>query len=262
MEFKVILSADDKSGHLDFLPLVSAGWRKFFDVKIALILISNDANIAETVMKYVDNLCMVPYIDNQWVMCQAKMARLWYACKHGSDVCMFDDIDLVPLQREWRAKIVAQRQPGHLMLVGEEYYESIPHEKGKAPSGMMTAESDLFKEIINPDDLSYPDFFWKWKGTHVFDGREDPTGHEANFSDESLFRVMRSRWDKRDTHIDHIIRSYHYNAPYILDRAQWACDVSVLNAGGYWEGHLSKPPKQYREQLLSIYNYIGIPCNL
>ena len=261
MEFKLILSSDDQSGHLDFLPLVSAGWRKWFDVKIALALLSDNGDFVPWCLQYVDEVTRFPYIPNTWVMCQAKMARLWYGAEHGNDICYFNDMDLVPLQRDWNAQFIKARQPGQLLMVGSDYYDPIPHECGKIPMGMFGGESSLLREFINPSGLNYLDFFWSWKGVKEFDNREDPTGHEACFSDESVVRVMLKRWGKKDQVGVRCTRG-RYNAPNILDRAQWNCDRDTLFGGGYWEGHLPKPPKQNRALLEPLYEYIGIPCNL
>jgi len=260
MEFRLILASDD-GDHLLFLPLVSAAWRKFFDLKISLIIVG-DIFMAERYRmqygQYVDEIKVVPLLDEIRVMNQAKMARLWYTGRHGSDVCLVNDMDLIPLQRKYYAGVIADHKPDTMLLVGGEVYASVAHERGKFPMGATTAESYLWQEIANPNDLPYLEWLRSFYGLHVIDNREDPKGEDCCFSDESLMRVLLLRWARRGTHADHRARGYYW-LDDTVDRARWdLLDVKKLHAGGYYESHMLKPFSENKDRLQVLADYIGI----
>lgn len=259
MEFRLILASDD-GDHLLFLPLVSAAWRKFFDLKISLIIIGNDTkeNYQERCGKYVDEIETVPLLDEIRVMNQAKMARLWYTGRHGSDVCLVNDMDLIPLQRPYYKSIVDAHRPDSMLLVGGEVYADIPHERGKFPMGATTAESYLWQEIANPNDQPYLEWLRGFYGLRVIDSREDPQGEDNCFSDESLFRVLLLNWKRRTTHATYRERGYYWLTDTI-DRARWDLLIpEKLTSGGYFESHMLKPFSKHKEQLQILGDYIGV----
>src|SRR5512147_3014160 len=118
-------------------------------------------------------------------MNQAKMARLWFVGRHGGDLCMVNDMDLIPLQRGYYASIIADHRPDSILFVGGEVYADISHERGKYPMGATTGESHLWQSLVNPTDKPYLDFLRSFYGYRPQDGREDPQGEDNCFSDES-----------------------------------------------------------------------------
>jgi SAM-dependent methyltransferase len=259
-EIVLVLSSDD-GFHLDFLPLVSAAWRKFFpEFKIALVVCGNHTReeYAERCQKYVDYLYAVPLHPGYSRMNTAKMARLWYACQFRGRVVTLNDMDLIPLNRWFYETRYEQYVPGKLMLMGEEVYAGIPHEKGKAPMSALTCESELLSDIVNPKGLDFYHFLIEHTGKWVFDSREDCGNKDGCFLDESLFMAMRSKWSKKDTHVVSILREYN-TVNDTVDRAYWVIDPEKLAAGNYHESHMKKPlhSGMHRDDIRPLAAYIG-----
>lgn len=264
MNFRVILSTDDKR-HAQFIPLACSAWKKFFpECKITVVIVPEKEKV-ETLreqyvqwcdeLRFVENVSELPYPN----VC--KLARMWAAGQYGEEIILVEDMDLVICNRAYTESLLAQRHAGNLMLVGEEVYIGNKRLEGQCPMGKATAESNLWKEIANPQGLNFPDFLAQFKQVRVFheDAGESPYDSAQDFSDESLLRVLVSRWTKKDANIDHVHRNYNIQLD-TLDRAWWRIDKDKLNAGGYYEAHLMKPLWHFvhYEQMLPLFEYIGV----
>lgn len=258
-DFRLILASDD-GYHLSFLPLVSAAYRKFFNCSISLIVVGCDytANYNNRCQEYVDDLIVVspsPMINE---VNNAKMARLWLASQYdNTELLMLNDLDCCPLQSGYYTRKLSRYISGHVMTIGSDVYNDNEHERGKFPIGFLTAQGDVFAEVINPDGYNFCRFVDKWRGSREIDDKEDPELGKCAFSDESLIRLMLTKWNRPDL----IIREAREYTPGVdtIDRSCWHNhNIDKLYRGEYVESHFFKPPERYKAELKLLYDYIGV----
>lgn len=250
----VILSANEHWLYLDFWPMASYAYRTAFPgVRVLLVFLSerhDDDPFVTQLREYGEVVVVAPVRDIPQAA-QTKMVRYWHAARQGSAVCYIDDIDWIPIDREWHADKVAQRKPGSLLLVGQEVYGA-GHD-GQAPASQMTAEGDVFRALFNPDDLEFPSYLKSLGGRSErhqdiysrvnHEGMESTTDQERLpgrylFSDEALIVALRQECPVPVTSA----RRGYEPGKDTIDRACWeSLDLVKLARGGYIGAHTGRP---------------------
>lgn len=258
--FRVILCADD-GYHLDYLPIASAGWRKFFpEFKISLVVVGDRSWLEywNFCGRWVDTLHVVRSIPGARAANLAKIARLWICGNFGQDICTIHDIDFTPLQRDFYASKYIQWKFPYVMTMGKEVYYGNTGEEDKIPMSALTAKSFVFQQIANPDNLSFNELYEYYSKPIIGYTRGDirECCGEGSFSDESLCRAIFDKFG-RENLLD-IERGYNLWTD-TLDRASWKVDRDRLLSGGYLEGHLHKVNTIWeRDRCNVVAEYLGV----
>lgn len=274
---KVVLSCDENPIFMPFIPLVAKAWRKFFpEVKVELAFVTENLkdsryeNMVDVLQGLHPNLNVTcfPTVEGVHPNNLGKVSRLILASEQGESVCLIHDVDSLPLQREYMMKLTEQRKKNTMLCV---HVPEIYGNSGKFPMAPTTAEGHVFKEFINPNNLSYVDLINSWKDMRVFDGKEavnntpDIQYDDRYFSDESLLRVLLSRYghEKRMEMTTNVTRDvgdiiYDWrNCTNIPDRGQWNMwSEEDLFAGKCLEANLKRPLWLYEEDIKPIVEYI------
>jgi hypothetical protein len=249
------LSCDDNPKYFDFWPFVHRAWKKLFNVEAYLMLVSHKAQFRNDVFWF----NAVPGIP---IANQAKIARYFFASLIGdipecdNRPVMINDIDLLPLDRNYVCKLLDLRQEGTLLTLGSELYTG--PEEGKAMAGYLTAEPRTFHRLVNPEKLKWGEWVQSFVGLKKFDAKEDisnplPTDDPNCFSDESLMRYW--LW-KNPVPVDRRKMPFWPYTDGALDRSNWQFDQVKLDAGHYKEAHLPRPIKEHREKIQPLFDYI------
>ena len=238
-EIRIVTSADSWC-HIDFLPMWSAGWKRFLpELKQSIIIVGAESTdeLKLKYGKYVDTLEHVDNYNPYYGHVLAKMARLWYACQFGDEIVMIEDIDLIPLRRDFRANKLLKYEHGKLMLMGQEVYAAT--DPGRTPMGGLTAPSKLLREIVNPDDLQFRDFVDQYRDTNPDHTQRWDTLNAPHFSDEILLqKLIESKMP--NIPIQLIERGYCWETD-TADRAVWdRLNYNKLWRGEYLEAHMLK----------------------
>ncbi len=250
---RLITSTTVNDNYLPYWPYISKVWSSLFGCIPTLAFVSNDRSYIADLEQYGDIYHYIP--SDLPVANQAKVARLHLASRFDNELCVINDIDLMPLQAEYFLSILKQYRKGCLLCVGSEVYNNTPDE-GKFPMGYMTGNSSTFAELINYTD-NFNDFVNRFVGMKVFDHKEDisitvPPGEPDTFSDESLVRVLLSTWDKsRIVKVErgyepywtkaicranknmlditklHEYVEYHLPHPFDKTETEWACSIAL-----------------------------------
>lgn len=259
---RVVLSSNEHPNYIGFWPLVARAWRTLFDgvpVSLALVTRRSPDDPVITEMSRHGEVVLFPEIEGVPSANRAKVARHILASRHGSAVCLINDVDLLPLQQEYVNELLSHRRPGQVLCVGADVYCGSP-EEGKFPIGYLTAEGDTLAELINPLRLSDEALVRSWIGLRVFDHKEDVSRSVHNedpdtFSDESLFRALIHRWN-RPCRVLHRPRGFSPYTARAVDRAAWELDRAKLASGVYVEAHLSRPFDRYVEQFRPLIEHL------
>lgn len=259
--WRVILSSNVNPKYLQFWPLVSYAWKKLFNMQPWLALVVDDYDEAEAygmhpLMAH-GNIVVYTAIKDIPECNQAKVARYFLASKwNDNSVVMTNDMDLLPLQTAYGDSLFKQRPAGHLMTIGSELYTG--PEKGKFTAGYLTAESSVWRSLVNPSNLEWDGFIKSFVGMKKFDHKEDIARnvfHEDpdTFSDESLLRALLSINPVPMIRLPIGFWPYTLRA---LDRSNWQFDPKKLADGTYVEAHLLRPWSSYETQLQPLVDYI------
>jgi len=260
---RIIVSSDD-SHFKDFWPVVAKAWNKYFpDKKVCLAFVTDKDENHPTVQKLKKwgEVYLFPVQENIPTPNQAKMYRHILAGMFENDICMIEDIDTIPLQKDFVNRILSQRKKDEILRVGSEIYKG-SKEEGKFPTSNLTAESYIFKKLINPKNLSFDELFKTWCNISHFDHKEsvnntpDPTGVFGGFSDESLMRVLINRYiTDFEGKVCEIERNVNIHA-YWIDRSWWGIDINRLKSDTYVICNFLRPISQYYPYCEPIFKYI------
>jgi hypothetical protein len=259
---RIIVSSDD-STFKEFWPIVAKAWNKYFpDKKVCLAFVTDRDENDELVkkMKQYGEVYLFPVQPNIPTPNQAKMYRHILAGNFDKDVCMIEDIDTIPLQKDFVDHILSQRKEDHLLRVGAEIYKGSPDE-GKFPTSNITAESYIFKKLINPDNLDYESLFKTWCNIRNYDHKEsvnntpDPSGVFGGFSDESLMRVFVNKFTSSGGKVCEVNRGVDIHK-YWIDRSWWRIDHNMLKNDEYVCCNFLRPFSQHYHLIEPIAKYI------
>ena len=250
---RIIVSTDENPDFLQFVPIVSKAWKKYFpDKKLSIAFITNRNYNDELVIKmkeYADIKIFNP-IPGIPTANQAKISRHILASEYKDEVCMIEDIDTIPLQRDFFEDRTSTYNGG-VIVVGCEVYKGLP-EEGKFPMSTMTASGSVFSQIINPNNLSYIDIIKSFTEIKVFDHKESIDIEPEIFSDESLMRVLLERWGGKINRVD---RNVNIKSDWI-DRSWWSIDEAKLKSNIYITCNFLRPFDKNSPRIKPIANYI------
>jgi hypothetical protein len=251
---RVILSSDENRTYLDFWPHVAYAYRTMFPgVKVTLAFLSDrawDDPLVKELVKHGD-VQMVRTVKDVPKMSQAKLIRYVIAsfCD-DNEVCFIDDLDEIPINRDWHIEKVAFRKPGTMLMVGAEVYG--PNYGGQVPASMMTAEAWVFRKLFGcPQSTDAASWYLSLHKLRRSD--EDHTNvFGANFSDEAL--IVRLR-EENAIAVTHVERGYRPGIDTI-DRGAWPYIPAKLESGGYLAAHTARPYRAFKEGNDAIIDYI------
>jgi hypothetical protein len=265
---RAVISANEHWLYLDFWPLVAYAYRTVFpDVRVTLAFLSErleyDPFVAQ--LRAHGEVVLVRPVRDIPQAAQAKMARYFVASTMRDSVCMIDDIDEIPIDRDWHVGKLAQRRPEALLMVGAEVYG---RDANQCPASMMTATGWTFRRLFNPTDRP----FAEWIRTMSRPARRhadiySPSHHEGMdcttaqdylgtplFSDEALIGELLRECP--DVPVQHVERGYQPGVDTI-DRSWWnALDMAKLEAGGYLAAHTGRPYLECKAGNDAIVDYL------
>jgi hypothetical protein len=261
---RVVLSVNESWLYFDFWPMVAYAYRTIFpECLVTLVFLTErlEHDPVVAAMRQHGEVVLVRPVKDITQAAQTKMARYWYAAQRDGEVCYIDDIDEVPIDREWHLSKTRQRKPGSMLYVGSEVYHG---EGGQAPASQMTAEGHIFRQLFNPGGLPFPEWLYSLRGHAMnidsrtyHEGMECTTSAEAMnaplFSDEQIILELRK---ERPTPETYATRDYHVGVNTI-DRSYMAMfSRERLEAGGYLCAHTGRPYADHREANDMIVDYI------
>jgi len=259
----VVMSSNEDPLYIDFWPIAAWANRVVLGVEPHLAFLTNRDEADPYVAELRRHGAVTLYGTHEGVPdCNlVKMVRSIHCSKMGSKVGYIQDIDLIPLQPEWPGSKVQQRSAGTLLLCGAEVYNAhTPEQKhlSSAPASMMTAEGDVWKKLLNPNDLSYHDLVESWANRSNHKPNEDIRTRvyhelESCFSDERFMRTLRLENQIPATQVE---RGYNIERD-TLDRSCWNLNMEKLNAGGYLESHAPRPLYNHLSKIEPMVEFIS-----
>jgi hypothetical protein len=256
---RIVLSVNNNPTYYTNLPLVYAAYKRFFpEAKISLAVVrdKNDVSLPQRLQHYCDTMSVYDIVAGVCTQNLAKLARFFEATKFTNDICMVNDVDLIPLQREYYIEKFKKRKQHELLCVGHNLYYNTPHH-GKFPISYMTAEGIVFKQFMNPMDYDWKGFINSYKGFNMVDKKEDIRKPFKTFSDESLIRALLSFYK--------IIKQCKVDCTFKAHKdsitRKMKVDKKRLMNGGYIESHHVLPISKYKDKIILMCKYLNIDFN-
>lgn len=252
---RIIVSSDDSPTFLNFWPVVSKAWQKFFAIKPTLALVTNKTSddLLLNKLRAYGEVHTLPIISGIPIPNQAKLARFLVAATMGDEVCMIEDIDTVPLQKEFVVERLKVRKSGNILTVRHDA-SYVGTDVGKFPISNMTSEGKNFAALFNPNNLSHEDLLRSFIGMKVVDHKENIANNPSMFSDESMIRGLIAK-HKLHHMIQKIERAVNIQSDWI-DRSWWGINNEKLKSGGYVCCNFLRPCRENAHHFIPIYEYL------
>lgn len=253
---RAILSTNEDALYLDFWPIVSWAY-KALGIPCELIFLTErqEDDPFVTRLREHGKVTLQPPVNMIPQSAQAKLCRYWQAMQYD-DVSYVDDIDLLPLSREWILSKTQDRPKDHLLLVGREVYGTT-----QVPASQMTAEGHVWRALFNPQGLGWRAWLESLKGYPGHANIESRAYHEGYsystdqaelgqplFSDEALLVHLRKIHPVPEFHVT---RDAHPGI-HTVDRDGWNIDADKLWKGGYFSAHLIRPYKEHKNSIAKV----------
>lgn len=254
---RVVLSCNEDPKYIGFWPVVSMAWQKLFDCEVSLAFLTNRSQEDDMVNRMEEFGEVVTFHPIEGIPQPnlAKVIRHILASNYGEDRCVINDIDLLPLQRDYLQGILSKSKGSTLITTGKDLYKD--KEEGKFTMGYLSAYGHVIRQVINPQNLGYEDLVESWIGLRVFDDKEDISSRIHNekpesFSDESLWRALLINYERPVIHCPR-----GFSDDQCIDRSRWNhWTMDKLKGGHYVEAHLPRPYGEHKEKIQPLVNFI------
>lgn len=254
-----IIVSSDESYFLQYWPVVVKAWNKFFPeatVHLAFVTERTDDDDLVKNLRKIGSVHLFKEQDSCPTANQAKVARhILAGMLPENEISMIEDIDTIPLQREYFEKILSQRRENTMLFVGKEVLENTEH-AGKIPASNMAAESKIYREFYNSENLNFEEFIEAYLNIRIHDSKEAIANPAYHFSDESLTRVFTQRAIKSNKDIFSFAKRDVDIKNDWIDRSWWNINLDKLNSEKYVTCNFLRPPINYWNEIHPIYSYI------
>ncbi len=259
----VVVSANEDPLYAPFWPLIAWANRAMFGCEVHLAFLTNrseqDPYVQE--LRHHGPVTLYRTVDGVPDCNLAKMARYIHCSKQGEKVCYIEDIDLLPLSRDWPISRVVLRPPGSLLLCGAEVYGAfspIQKDYSPAPASLTTAEGTVWKKFLNPLDLPYEELVKSWanrKNHKPFEDIASTVDHQKDtcFSCERFTRTLRL---ENPVPTKHVERNYDVFKD-TLPRSGWHFSQARLDAGEYIESHMPRPLHEHLDKIEPLVKFVS-----
>lgn len=230
---KVIHSSNSNRMYLDFWPIVSKVWKKFFNIEPILLYLNDDPNIEissefGTVIK-IDPISTIPIeLQTLWV-------RYWFPINEPECVFMISDIDMIPLSKKYFIDNVSKFDEDSYLHINpciESY--------GLIPSCYHIAKGKKFSEVLSLDNSFEKDI----KKVVLF----DTTNNNGWFNDEKYATHKIMQYIEKNSDLFLIPRDGGQNG-HRIDRSFWRYDENLVEHGFYYDSHSIRPYNQYKAHI-------------
>ena len=257
MNKRIILSTNSDPIYYNYAEIVVKAWRKFIpECKISFSYVGNSKSQFKHIQEISDDSYWFKELPDVPTSNHSKVARMIIASECENDICLFSDVDIIPLQSEYFNNLfdISEKNEG-ITCAGFDApcYQRQP-DIGKVPVCYMVGKGNLFKALSNPDNKKYDELIESWKDVLVFDTKESINKHP--FSDESLYRTM---FVKSNIPRIGVKRGWSTGrADYRIDRVAWRdTNVSMITKGYYIDCHTIRPYDEADEVLKEIEMHIS-----
>jgi len=263
---RILISSDNNPLYIQFLPVVSLAWQKLIGIKPTLAYVSYDNENIDWAKEYCQDIVVYKFGPEIKRGSTATFcARLVVRTLFGNEICMVSDIDMIPLSKNIFVNLPSDFTRNKFLSIGYNVFKNgdgSPNDPAvrnsklrKVPSCYTIASSKVWKEIINPNNVSEKEILKQYYNIRDYDSQEAII-NSGYFCDESLMRALLQRWNRDRSKVIGIDRNFSFDR---LDRGNWNINTEKLYRGEYIDAHCPRPMSSYEESIKSLTKYLDIP---
>jgi hypothetical protein len=248
---RIVMSCDNNPLYKESVKPVFDSYRYMFkeDLLITFLYLTNNKNDGEQFIKEFGEYGDIRYAlqsPNVPVRSQGMMARYYIASLCGDDHCIINDIDLMPLSKEYIDRhIISSFNKDRLLAVGAEVYNN-----GLFPISHLSGTGDMFQKLTGNYNLSFKEWIEYINTIPTVLHPRERVSHQ-NFCDEHLMRVLIMR---NNIPTKHIQRGFVYKEQAV-DRAWW-WTKHWNNLDNMIESHLPRPYSQHKDKIDELLAFV------
>ena len=245
---RVILGCDTHPDYLPFWNLSSKAWNTLIGVTPTLVLIADE--IPDDLDTTYGEIHLLKPIEGIPTARQAQIVRFFFPSQFPDEVCLTSDIDMFPLSGRYFNEIPISASDEHLVVYSSDStIPGMPNHPSFAV-GYNAAKGRTFEKIVRGNMKNFEERLREWL-SHGYDW----------FTDEKMFYQCWTEWEDRLTHTMFFRRGYNVMPDPIhinrIDRStNCAYQPELLQQGYYYDFHMPRPYKEYREQIHDVVNVL------
>jgi len=259
---RILTSTDENPIYIQFWPSVAEHWKKQNIIPTLAFLSNRDENddLVLEMKKYGDVRVIKPSKSDIHHGNQAKLARLYIAKEFPDDICTLVDIDYYLF--EYGVRWLKSKIDGNLdrfICIGSNGY-ILTQDRGKFAIGLTTAKGSILHDFSGALDNTFDNWIGEFIGLSEIDGKEDISLPLYKFSDESLYRVLISKWN--NNHLckyvereDSLLNTTQYYPLGRMDRTNF---VYNDNIDYYIDCCPPRPLMEYYSSISDVHRKINI----
>jgi len=261
---RVVISVNDNPLYTNAARYAVESWHKLFpQVKVCLGLVSRKDDLADRMRDLFDEVRVFEPVADIKIANLAAVARYYLASTYDDDVCMINDIDIMPLQTEYYMSRLRKRKPGELLVIGRGVRQKHPD---KFPAGYLTAEGSVWQKVVNPHKLKWPKWVRSFVGWEPIDGREN-IAKPWNVQKRALFGKLQRKYFCDESWMRALIKQSKVETceiplgyKVLVDQVNRRLPLreDQLLQGNFIEAHHLLPVERYGGKLRAICKYLGI----
>ena len=250
----IVTTTNENKTYCGFVPSVYQMWKKNFpECHFVLGVVSNrdkEDPYIKRLEEFSDDFYLFKNEKGVDSGVQAKVSRLYMSTLYEKEVVTIVDVDQYIFDFEWlREKLNSAFDRKFVTVAYEAYIKT--KDRGKWPMPYTTAPSDIFKKIVNYNNI---DNYIDWldslrKIQRPIDGKESIENKFDNYSDESTLRYLLERNKERDyiysiwNKVRRLDATVYNRADRRLDRWAWENQFShdKLNNNYYFDSWPIRP---------------------
>lgn len=265
----VVISSNYNPLYFQFIPIVSTAWKSFGINPILTLVTDKDESKWEWVKEFAEVRHYKERTDIDagiW----SKISRFFSYFEDLESKQMITDLDLIPLNKEFFLKLYEHPEE-KLIITDDPFKENKIRNREYIEYPMLAgcyqiATGKIWKEIMNPNNLSNDEMINSYKGVWRWRNKEDILQPYDNFSEDELMRRLIYNWSPDKSKIIFLYRpTQTFGNPYYsdrIDRSHWKIDYDKLYSNSYIDCHSLRPLSTYKEQILPLIKYLGLDAEL
>ena len=238
---RVILSTDNKAAYIQFWPLVAKAWTEIVGIKPTLALIADDSvKIDESL----GDVIRFKPIEGVTTELYAKTVRLMLPALFEDEGCIFSDIDMLPLSKDYFLDSV-EGIPDDKFVVYRDGVRATGYQGTRYLMCYNAARGKTFKDLFGLDNV-LEEIPQRIKELNKL-------GHGGDTDELVLYEALKT-WDEFDTRCVFL----GHDVTRRISARKWNYDPKLVKAGHYIDSHMPRPYSRNKKKIDQLARLLGL----
>jgi hypothetical protein len=236
---RAIIATDANPMYLEFWPIVAKAWKEIVGIKPTLVFVAPLEIPIDETLGDVIRFEPIPDIPTAF---QAQVIRLLIPILFEDEVCILSDMDMIPLQRDYFVKFVANIPADSFVIYKDGAFPADVYTQ--YPMCYNAALGSTFKEIFKingADEIRQRIQAWYNLGL-------------GWTSDQQILYYAIRFWCNKETRCVML----HHDVIGRVDRACWNYNKFLLKNNGYVDAHMLRPYSKFKQEIDALAADLGL----